>query len=110
MGIGLGLSGHMQIHHGALQRFVAQYFLDMPYGDIGFQQVRCIGMAKDMGMNMFFKPQTLQCALQNPLDAAVADMCICKLSIFASVVTQGGKDPFWIAMAFIVLAYPEGLR
>jgi len=103
MGIGLSLSGHMQIHHGALQCLMAQDFLDMPYGDIGFQQVRCIGVTKDMGMNMLFKPQTFQRTLQNPLDTAVADMGLCRLCVFASIVTQGGKDPFWIAVTFIVL-------
>jgi len=59
VGIALGLGGHMQIDHGALQGFMAQDFLDMAYGDIGFQQVGGIGMTKDMGMNMFFKSQPL---------------------------------------------------
>jgi hypothetical protein len=93
MGIGLGLSGNMQINHGALQCFVPQDFLDMPYGNIGFQQMSCICMSKDMWVNMFFKAHAFQCAPQNPLDAAVADMGFCKLCIFASIATQGRKNP-----------------
>jgi hypothetical protein len=77
MGIGLSLGGDMEIHHGALQCLVSQDFLHMPYGDIRFQKVCCIGMSKDMGMNMLFKAQTFQCALQNSLNAAVAYMVFC---------------------------------
>ena len=32
---------------------MAQDFLNMPYGDIGFQQMGRICMAEDMGVNMF---------------------------------------------------------
>jgi len=66
MGIGLGLGSDMQVNHGAFQCLMAQDFLNMPYGNIGFQEVCCIGMAKDMGMNVFFDPQSLQGALQDP--------------------------------------------
>jgi len=45
---------------------MSQDFLDMPYVDIGFQQMGCINMTKNMRMNMFFKTETFQSALQNP--------------------------------------------
>jgi hypothetical protein len=83
---------------------VAQDLLDMPYGDIGFQEMCCVGMSKDMGMNMFFKAQAFQCALQNPLNAAVAYMVSRKPRIFSTVVTQSRKNPFGIEVGFEIPA------
>ena len=74
----------------------------MPYGDIGFQKVCCIGMPKDMGMNMFFKPQSFQCALQNSLNAAVADMVFRTVGILSVIMAQGRENPCGIAMGLIV--------
>ena len=82
---------------------MTQYFLNMPYGDIGFQQMGRIGMAEHMRVDMFFKLQAFQGRSQNALNPTVTHMIFDILGIFSAIAAQGREYPLWIAMGFIIV-------
>ena len=74
--------------------FMTQYFLNMPYGDIGFQQMGRIGMAEHMRVDMFFKFQAFQGRSQNALNPTVTHMIFGILGIFSAIAARAGNIHF----------------